>query len=125
MKKLSVRIAIARSVGQWAVAAIATAAMSVVHAAAPETPAAGQPTKKPLTTADVLAASTPADWRQIIELAPQFAPHYVANVETLARQGYFNGLWIERVQDNYVAQWGDPDAKKSVGNAQRSVAAEF
>jgi peptidylprolyl isomerase len=142
MKKLSARIAIARSVGQWAVAAIATAAcMSVVHAAAPETPAAGQPTKKPLTTADVLAASTPADWRQIdpqntiymdlpsgrviIELAPQFAPHYVANVETLARQGYFNGLWVERVQDNYVAQWGDPDAKKSVGSAQRSVAAEF
>jgi cyclophilin family peptidyl-prolyl cis-trans isomerase len=63
--------------------------------------------------------------RVIIELAPQFAPHYVANVEALARQGYFNGLWIERVQDNYVAQWGDPDSKKPVGNAQRSVAAEF
>ena len=88
-----------------------------------------------------LAASAPADWRAIdpqstlymdlpggrviIELAPQFAPHYVANVETLARQGYFNGLWVERVQDNYVAQWGDPEGKKSVGNAQRTVAAEF
>ena len=58
-------------------------------------------------------------------VTPQFAPHYVANVEALARQGYFNGLWVERVQDNYVAQWGDPDAKKPVGNAQRSVAAEF
>jgi len=143
MKKLSLRIVIARSIGQWAVAAIAAAAcMSAVHvAAAAETPATAQPTKKPLTTADVLAASTPADWRQIdpqntiymdlpsgrviIELAPQFAPHYVANVEALARQGYFNGLWVERVQDNYVAQWGDPDAKKPVGNAQRSVAAEF
>jgi peptidylprolyl isomerase len=63
--------------------------------------------------------------RVIIELAPQFAPHYVANVEALARQGYFNGLWVERVQDNYVAQWGDPDSKKPVGNALRSVAAEF
>jgi len=94
-----------------------------------------------LTTAEVLAESTPADWRLIdpqntlymelpagriiIELAPQFAPHYVANVETLARQGYFNGLWIERVQDNYVAQWGDPESKKPIGNAQRNVAAEF
>ena len=103
--------------------------------------AAQQTAKKPLTTAEVLAASTPADWRQIdpqhtiymdlpsgrviIELAPQFAPHYVANVEALARQGYFSGLWIERVQDNYVAQWGDPDGKKPVGNAQRTVAAEF
>lgn len=107
-----------------------------------EGPAGGQTaTKKVLTTAEVLAASTPSDWRAIepqntiymdlpsgrviIELAPQFAPHYVANVEMLARQGYFNGLWVERVQDNYVAQWGDPDNKKPVGNAQRTVAAEF
>jgi peptidylprolyl isomerase len=63
--------------------------------------------------------------RVIIELAPLFAPHYVANVEALAREGYFNGLWIERVQDNYVVQWGDPEGKKSVGNAQRAVPAEF
>ena len=116
-------------------AAIASVSAAVAWGAAQQT------AKKPLTTAEVLAASTPADWRQIdpqhtiymdlpsgrviIELAPQFAPHYVANVEALARQGYFSGLWIERVQDNYVAQWGDPDGKKPVGNAQRTVAAEF
>jgi len=109
---------------------------------APRAEGAGQTAmKKAFTTAEVLAASTPADWRTIepqhtlymdlpsgrviIELAPQFAPHYVANVEALTRQGYFNGLWVERVQDNYVAQWGDPDSKKPVGNALRSVAAEF
>ena len=127
--------------GQLAVVITALACMSTPRAAETPTTAAGQVTKKALTTAEVLAASTPADWRPIdpqstlymdlpagrviIELAPQFAPHYVANVETLARQGYFNGLWVERVQDNYVAQWGDPEGKKSVGNAQRSVAAEF
>ena len=128
----------------WTVAA-AVACISAVSAAAP--PATQSPSgavtasKKPMTTAEVLAASTPADWRAldpqntlymdlpsgrvIIELAPQFAPRYVANVETLARQGYFNGLWIERVQDNYVTQWGDPDSRKSIGGAQKSVAAEF
>jgi peptidylprolyl isomerase len=127
--------------GQLAVVIMAFACMSTPRAAETPTTAAGQATKKALTTAEVLADSTPADWRQIdpqstlymdlpagrviIELAPQFAPHYVANVETLARQGYFNGLWVERVQDNYVAQWGDPEGKKPVGNAQRSVAAEF
>lgn len=134
---------------QWAVAAAVAACVSVgsaaeiapIAAAPPATPPAATTAKKPLTTAEVLAASAPSDWRPIdpqktiymdlpsgrviIELAPQFAPHYVANVETLARQSYFNGLWIERVQDNYVTQWGDPDAKKPVGNAQRSVAAEF
>ena len=125
---------------QLAVTVAAGACLSAVHAAA-QTPVNTQQAKHPLTTADVLAASAPADWRAIdpqgtlymdlpggrviIELAPQFAPHYVANVETLARQGYFNGLWVERVQDNYVAQWGDPEGKKAVGNAQRTGAAEF
>lgn len=131
-----------RAFGRVALVAAVVSCVSAVsasHAAAPANPA--QATKKPMTMAEVLAASTPADWRPIdpantiymdlpsgrvvIELAPQFAPHYVANVEALAREGYFNGLWIERVQDNYVVQWGDPDGKKSVGNAQRTVAAEF
>ena len=114
---------------------------AAVHAGFAAAPATQQTAKKILTTAEVLAASTPADWRAIepqntlymdlpsgrviIELAPQFAPRLVANVETLARQGFYNGLPVERVQDNYVTQWGDPDGKKPVGNAQRSVAAEF
>ena len=138
-----------RALQQWTVAATAAACVCVsgaselAHsAAAPAaTPPGATTTKKPFTTAEVLAASAPTDWRVIdpqntiymdlpsgrviIELAPQFAPHYAANVETLARQNYFNGLWIERVQDNYVTQWGDPDSKKSVGNAQKTLAAEF
>lgn len=144
-KKSCLKRPCAPFLGQLAVVIAAFACMSTPRAAETATTAAaaatGQATKKTLTTAEVLAESTPADWRLIdpqstlymdlpagrviIELAPQFAPHYVANVETLARQGYFNGLWVERVQDNYVAQWGDPEGKKPVGNAQRSVAAEF
>ena len=126
----------------WAVTCVSAFVSTTAAAPRAEGGATAQQSmKKPLTTAEVLAASTPADWRQIdpqhtiymdlpagrvvIELAPQFAPHYVANVEALARQGYFNGLWVERVQDNYVAQWGDPDSKKPVGNALHNVAAEF
>ena len=130
-----------RVLRQFATTVAASACLSVGPAAAQAPTAGTPPTKHLLTTADVLAASTPADWRAIdpqntlymdlssgrviIELAPQFAPHYVANVEALTRQGYFNGLWVERVQDNYVVQWGDPESKKPVGNGQRSVAAEF
>jgi peptidylprolyl isomerase len=107
-------------------------------AAATLTPAT---VKRPVTVAEVLAASSNADWRAldpqntlymdlpggrvVIELAPQFAPHHVANVLTLARGNYFDGIPIVRAQDNYVVQWGDPDGKKSVGQAQRTVAAEF
>jgi peptidylprolyl isomerase len=63
--------------------------------------------------------------RVVIELAPQFAPRYAANIESLARQGFFNGLHIFRVQDDGVVEWGDPSGRRSVGTARRRVAAEF
>ncbi|HST28865.1 MAG TPA: peptidylprolyl isomerase, partial [Rudaea sp.] len=68
---------------------------------------------KPPTMGEVLAASKPSDWhaldpantlylqlasgRVIIELAPQFAPQTVANIKTLVREKYFDGLAILRV----------------------------
>jgi len=63
--------------------------------------------------------------RVVIELAPQFAPRYVANIRRLVRQGFFNGLPIFRVQDDAVVEWGDPTGHKSVGMARRTLAAEF
>ena len=56
---------------------------------------------------------------------PEFAPNHVANVLALTRGRYFDGLAIVRAQDNYVVQWGDPEGKKSVGTAHRTLAAEF
>lgn len=99
----------------------------------------------PPTTADVIARSTPSDWRQpdpdnvlyldlasgrvVIELAPQFAPAHVDNIRTLARQKYWDGLAIVRSQDNYVVQWGDPEAgsdkARSLGEAKAKLPAEF
>ena len=49
--------------------------------------------------------------RIVIELAPDFAPVHVANVRTFARAGWWNNASIYRIQDNYVAQWGNGDAK--------------
>ena len=111
----------------WAAAALAAGPAQNVH--------------RPPTAAEVLAASTAADWRAldpqntlylelpagrvVIELMPQFAPNHVANVLALTRGRYFDGLSIVRSQDNYVVQWGDPDGKKSVGAAHRTLAAEF
>ena len=95
----------------------------------------------PLTMADVVAASKASDWRPvdpsntlylelatgrvIIELAPAFAPRTVANIKTLAREHYYDGLSINRVQDNYVVQWGDADGKKSLGTGTTTVKAEL
>lgn len=98
------------------------------------------------TSAEILAASKPADWRPLdaenslrmqlpsgtvlIELAPAFAPRHVANIKALARAHYFDGLAVVRSQDNYVAQWGDPDAedisrRKPMQQGVRSLPAEF
>jgi len=96
--------------------------------------------------AGVLAASKPGDWRAldpentlyleftngraVIELAPEFAPQHVANVKALAREHYFDGLAVVRVQDNYVVQWADPESEKpalarKIQRAKKTLPAEF
>src|SRR5262249_39140128 len=66
-----------------------------------------------------------ASGRVIIELAPAFAPLHVKNIKTLTRAGYFNGLAVIREQDNYVAQWGDPDSRHPIPATVGKVAPEF
>ena len=99
------------------------------------------PAAKHPSMPEVLAASSPADWRPldpentlyvelpqgrvVIELAPAFAPLHVANIKTLARARYFDGLSVIREQDNYVAQWGDPDNRHPIPAGIGKVAAEF
>jgi peptidylprolyl isomerase len=102
--------------------------------------------QKPSTMSEVLAASQPADWRPldpentlyielptgrvVVELAPTFAPNHVANVKTLAREHYFDGLAIVRAQDNYVVQLADPNAekpnlKRKIKNGKATLPPEF
>ncbi|MEP6483126.1 MAG: peptidylprolyl isomerase [Rudaea sp.] len=122
---------------------IATSAAMLAVAASSSSAAEAVKAK---TMADVIAASKPSDWhaldpqnslyltlpngRVVMELAPAFAPKHAANIRTLVREKYFDGLAFLRSQDNYVVQWGDPDAEdktkqKSVGSAARTLAAEF
>jgi peptidylprolyl isomerase len=93
------------------------------------------------TMAGVLAASVASDWRPVdadntlyvqlpqgrvvIELAPLFAPLHAANIKTLVREHYFDGLTIVRVQDNYVVQWGDPENRHPTPASIQKVATEF
>ncbi len=121
----------------------AAAAEAESRAPAPKAPP--DKTSAP-TSAQVLAASSPSDWRPldpantlyvelpggrvVIELAPAFAPETVANIERLVRQRYFDGLAVVRSQDDYVVQWGDPAAddpakRRSLGEAKAKVPAEL
>jgi peptidylprolyl isomerase len=111
--------------------------------AAPPSIAAGASTQVSTgaTLADVLARAKPDDFRSpdpentlyleldsgrvVLLLAPEFAPRHVANVKALVREGYFDGTAIVRVHDNYVVQWADPDGKREIRTAQRTLPAEF
>ncbi len=113
--------------------------LALANAADPDSP-------KPRTTQEVLDASRPADWRRldpantlyldlaagrvVIELAPAFAPEHVANIRTLAKDGFWDGTSIYRSHDNFVVQFGDADADdpakaKSTGHAKTKLPAEF
>ncbi|GAA4042785.1 peptidylprolyl isomerase [Parerythrobacter jejuensis] len=46
----------------------------------------------------------------VIQLMPApFSQGWVSNIRTLARAGWYDGISVNRVQDNYVVQWGDPN----------------
>lgn len=113
-------------------------------------PRSGQPKSKdtpPL--AQILSESTPAEWRRpdpedllvmrlssgrvVMELDPAYAPLHIANIRTLVREHYFDGVAIVRVQDDFVAQWddpaavdgGDPHKLRPLGKAKATLPPEF
>lgn len=83
----------------------------------------------PAPAAGAPAADVDADWRTIpddeilvftlrggrqvvIRLAPRFAPAHIANIRKFADARWWDGTSVYRVQDNYVAQWGDATERK-------------
>ena len=65
---------------------------------------------RPVAPENLLVMELKEGGRVVIELAPDFAPVHIANVRAYAKGGWWNGSSIYRVQDNYVAQWGNGDA---------------
>jgi peptidylprolyl isomerase len=91
--------------------------------------AGAAPAKKSVTPNDIVAASPSSAWRAInaddllvidlknggrvvVQLAPAFAPVHVANIRALAQASYWDGATVYRIQDNYVAQWGQNESDK-------------
>lgn len=95
----------------------------------------------PSTVSAILAASRADEWRRldsertlymdlasgriVFELAPEFAPRHVDNLRALIKAGWFEGLSINRVQDNFVTQWGDAEGNKKIVGAAERVTGEF
>ena len=97
-------------------------------------PAAAQEPKGAPSPGEIVAAAPASDWvaitptdllvmtlapgrdgkkRQVtIQLMPPpFSQGWVGNIRKLAAAHWWDGLAITRVQDNYVVQWGDPEAE--------------
>ncbi len=63
--------------------------------------------------------------RVVIQLMPApFSQGWVSNIRKLAAAHWWDGTSINRVQDNYVVQWGDATEKKALPDGLATVGAK-
>lgn len=102
-------------------AALLAAAPALGQDAAPSPPeivaAAPKADWRPIAPGDLLVMDLAArrrggERRVVIQLIPApYAHGWVGNIRKLAAAHWWDGLSINRVQDNYVVQWGDADGE--------------
>ncbi|MBX9644845.1 MAG: peptidylprolyl isomerase [Novosphingobium sp.] len=116
---------------------IALAALAAASPALPQASAAiasGKAQPSPLAPSEIVAQAPKADWtaiaasdllvmdlapdakgkprRVVIQLMPApFSQGWIGNIRKLAAARFWDGTAVNRVQDNYVVQWGDPNAE--------------
>jgi cyclophilin family peptidyl-prolyl cis-trans isomerase len=132
MKKILPLVAL---VGIAAVAFAAKPVMKAVHAPAASVP---PPVQSPVPSpGEMVTAAPKGDWiaidpkdllvmdlaadakgkprRVVIQLMPPpFSQGWIGNIRKLAAAHWWDGTSVNRVQDNYVVQWGDSSEKKAL-----------
>lgn len=63
--------------------------------------------------------------RVAIRLMPDWAPHHVERIKTLAREGFYDGVIFHRVIEGFMAQTGDPTGTGQGGSELPDLAEEF
>lgn len=65
------------------------------------------------------------DGKVVIALRPDLAPKAVERLETLAKEGFYNGVKFHRVIEGFMAQTGDPTGTGTGGSSYPDLPAEF
>jgi peptidylprolyl isomerase len=109
--------------------ALSVLAMAPALAQTPAAPAAtatppGPGDWRPIDAANTLVIDT-NQGRVLVELYPLLAPATVAQIETLARQHFYDGLTFFRVIDGFMDQTGDPQNTGAGGSTLPNIKAEF
>jgi len=106
MNRLSALVLSAACLAAPALAADAPTTPSAVVAQAPAA------AWRAIPADELLVMTIEGGRRIVIQLSPTFSPRHVANIVALAKAHWWDGTSINRVQDNYVVQWGDATEKK-------------
>ena len=108
----------------------ALSSLAVLVAAAP----APVPPPAPSVVAPAAVAADPANrltlqlsngGTVVIQLRPDLAPNHIARIQTLVREGFYNGLTFHRVVPGFMAQGGDPSGTGQGGSKLPDLKAEF
>ncbi|MGL5115712.1 MAG: peptidylprolyl isomerase [Beijerinckiaceae bacterium] len=65
------------------------------------------------------------DGRVVIKLRPDLAPKHVAQIKTLVKRGFYDGIVFHRVIDGFMAQTGDPTGTGTGKSDLPNLPAEF
>ncbi|WP_221792402.1 peptidylprolyl isomerase [Aquisediminimonas sediminicola] len=61
----------------------------------------------------------------VIKLRPDLAPNHVAQISTLADEGFYDGVVFHRVIPGFMAQGGDPTGTGMSGSHLPNIGQEF
>ena len=75
--------------------------------------------------ADTVVMKLKNGGKVVIRLRPDWAPKHVAQVETLVKRGFYDGIVFHRVIPGFMAQTGDPTGTGTGGSDLPNLKAEF
>jgi len=92
---------------------------------APAMPSLAAPADVAANPANKLTLELSNGGTVVIQMRPDLASHHVERVQTLVRQGFYNGLTFHRVIPGFMAQGGDPKGTGEGGSSLPDLKAEF